>query len=135
MERRTAILSGVSLLVSAVIAGCSGDDEDEEPEVTGGEQYREAENRSEYLTVDRDVLLTENDTAVVEIHLTNTAETPRNATVRLQMRDTDGEPTGAEYSQTEGPIESGEQAQLRFDIDETAEDVGGYRIEITDEAA
>lgn len=136
MDRRRAITLVGGVMLSTVLAGCLGSDEEEtdDEEINGGETYREVET-SEHLVVDRDSLQTEDGTAYVSVEIRNTAETAKYATVRLQMRDTDGESIGSEYSQTDGPIEPEAQTQFRFDIDETPEQVGGYRIDITEERA
>ena len=133
MNRRRFVLASSSLCVG--LSGCLGDGEGGEDVPTNGSAQsplREVTVDSEYLLVEREALVAEDDAVFVSVSIKNTSQSARGATIRLQMRDEDSNPVGAEYTTSSGPIEAQETVTVRIDLDERPEQVGGYDLEVTD---
>ncbi|MEF8822192.1 MAG: FxLYD domain-containing protein [Halovenus sp.] len=133
MNRRAFVLASSSLY--AGLSGCLGDSEDEEEEPTNDSAQpplREVTVDSQLLLVEREALVAENDAFFVSVSIKNTSQSPREATIRLQMRDEDSNPVGTEYTTTSGPIEPQQTVTVQIDLDERPDQVGGYDLEVTE---
>ncbi|WP_128225805.1 FxLYD domain-containing protein [Halobacteriaceae archaeon SHR40] len=135
MNRRAFVLASSSLY--AGLSGCLGDSGGEEEEPTNESAQsplREVTVDSEYLLVEREALVAEDDATFVTVSVKNTSQSVREATIRLQMRDEDRNPVGTEYTTPSGPIEAQETVTVRIDLDERPDQVGGYDLEVTERA-
>jgi len=130
MNRRTFVLA-----VCAGLSGCLGDGEDEAEAPTNDpapSPLMEVTVDSQDLLVEREALVVENDAVFVSVGIRNTSQSPKEAAIRLQMRDEDRNPVGTEYTATSGPIAPQQTVTVRIDLDERPEQVGGYDLEVTD---
>lgn len=135
MDRRSVLVSGLSVLVSSAVAGCLGGD-GSEPEDQGdsfdleNRDYRDIRIESEHLLRLSDSLVVEGDDAFVTLRIENTGPEPLPAEITLRMRDTEGEPIGSLYSRQTDPIRPRMSVLVRIDVDQPPDAVAGYEITV-----
>jgi len=128
MERRRFV-GGVCGVVTG-IAGCMDaeepDNPDDEPSTTG--DHREVRVEADNLTREADNQIVENGQVSIILELRNIGTEPTYADVTLQMRDGEGNALGSPYTRQHGPIAPEESAELRFDVEEAEDQIGGYKL-------
>lgn len=136
MNRRTFVVSALSLSLPTAAAGClDGDGEDEEEEFEPGDgTSREVRVDGENLLRRADSLIRQDGAVFVTVRLENAGTGPVTAEVTLQMRDAEGGTLGSPFSQRRGPIAPGQTVQMRFETALGPQDVGGYELTITEVA-
>ena len=129
MDRRTFVISGLAG-ASVAVAGCLGSDEDSTPEdgPSASGDHRAVQVMADNLTRQADKRIVENGEVSVILKVKNVGTEPEYADVSLQMRDRDGDAIGSAYTRQHGPIPPEEIAELRFDVDESEEQIGGYEL-------
>lgn len=137
MNRRTFVVSALSLPVSGVVAGCLGDDdgedEDEDEDFEPGDaNSRQVMIESEHLLRRSDSLIRQDGSVFVTVRLENAGTEPVSADVTLEMHDRDGEPLGTPFTQERGPIEPGRTVQILFETGLDPQAVGGYALTVTE---
>ncbi|MFW5974077.1 MAG: FxLYD domain-containing protein [Natrialbaceae archaeon] len=139
MNRRTFVVSALSLSVSGVVAGCLGDDdgedegEDEDEDFEPGDaNSRQVVIESEHLLRRSDSLIRQDGSVFVTVRLENAGTEPVSADVTLEIHDRDGEPLGTPFTQERGPIEPGRTVQILFETALDPQAVGGYALTVTE---
>lgn len=129
MHRRRFVTGAVAGTVG-VVAGCMGAEEDDttedEPSETG--DHREVRVEADDLTREADNRVVENGQVAIILQLRNIGTAPTYADVSLQMRDRNGEPLGSPYTRQNGPIDPDESVELRFEVEESDDEIGGYEL-------
>ncbi len=130
MERRTFILGGICGAVTGGLAGCMDAEETDtpgdDPSATG--DHREVNIEADNLTREADNRIVENGQVSIILELRNIGTEPAHAAVTLQMRDREGNALGTPYTRQHGPIAPEESAELRFDVEEAEDEIGGYEL-------
>ena len=129
MDRRTFVISGLCCGVGAV-PGCmetdENDDSEDGPSASG--DHRDVRIEADNLTRQADNRIVENGRVSIILELKNVGTESAYANVSLQMRDREGDDLGSPYTREHGPIEPEAIAELRFDVDEAEENIGGYEL-------
>lgn len=126
MDRRTFV-SGLCCALAGGVAGCSGTEEEDDPE-NGPGDHREVSIQAENLTREADNRIVENGEVSIILKLKNVGTEPEYADVTLQMRDRDGNDLGSTYTRRHGPIAPEETAEIRIDVEEAEDEIGGYEL-------
>lgn len=129
MDRRTFVASGLCGL-AGTLAGCLGTDDEDDPDdgPSAPGDHRDVEVEADNLTREADNRIVENGQVSVILKVKNVGTEPEYADVSLQMRDREGADLGSVYTRQHGPIEPDDIAELRFDVEETEDQIGGYRL-------
>lgn len=129
MDRRTFIASGLCGVAGA-LAGCLGTDDEDDPEdgPSASGDHRDVAVEAENLTREADNRIVENGQVSVILKVKNVGTEPEYADVSLQMRDREGADLGSVYTRQYGPIAPDDIAELRFDVEEAEDQIGGYRL-------
>ena len=134
MDRRRFIIRGICGAALGTAAGCmdaeESDNPDDGPSATG--DHREVRVEADALTREADNQIVENGAVSIILELRNISTEPAYAAVTLQMRDREGNPLGSEYTRQHGPIAPEESAELRFDVEEAEDEIGGYELVVTE---
>lgn len=134
MNRRTFVVSALSVSLPLAAAGClDGDDEEEDDDFEpGGGVSREVEVNGENLLRRADSLIRQDDSVFVAVRIENAGRARVSAEVTLQMHDSEGETLGAPFTRQRGPIGPGRTVQFRFETGLAPQAVGGYALTITE---
>jgi hypothetical protein len=126
MHRRRLIIGGVT----AVLAGCMDAEDEDTPEddSPASGDHREVRIEADTLTREADNRIVENGQVTVVIRLRNIATESTYADVSLQLRARDGADLGSPYTREHGPIDPGASVELRFDVEESDDEIGGYEL-------
>lgn len=134
MNRRTFVVSALSVSLPAGAAGClggDGEDEEDDPEPESGVS-REVVIDSENLLRRADSLIRQDGTVFVTVRLENAGTEPVSAEVTLRIRETGGGALGDPLTQQRGPIAPGRTVQMRFETALDPNEVSGYTLTITE---
>ena len=135
MNRRTFVVSALSLTLPAM-AGCpggNGDEEEEEDDFEPGDGVsRQVLIESENLLRRSDSLIRQDGSVFVTVRLENAGTEQVGAEVTLQMHDSEGASLGTPFTQQRGPIVPGQTVQLRFETGLDPQAVGGYALTVTE---
>lgn len=134
MQRRRFVALGAGV-VSTALAGCFGagttPGNDGREISLGSDGPREVNNElATVLTVVGESLIEEARELTFTLRLENISEEAVTADVAVTMLDANGSVVSDEYVRRGVTIEAGEEATVSFDIDEDADEVGNYKLDI-----